>query len=262
MDLATVAGSGQGGEITADDVLAARERMAARAGEAVSHVWRVMAERMAQSWTTAPHFYLQRDVAAGELARIRRQLHEQRRIDLTYTDMIVAAAARALRDHPRINSRWENGTIASGQEFNIGIAVAVPDGLVAPVIYRADQCSIVEIATRRHDLVTRAQAGRLRPDDIRGGTFTVTNLGMYGVDAFHPILNPPQAAILGVGRVADRVVVEEGHPAVRPTMTLVLACDHRVTDGARAAQFLQTMVELLEAPSWLEALAVNARESS
>ena len=249
VDITKVVGTGPGGEVTAADVMAAK---ATGTAAPLSTIWRVMAQRLTQSWTTAPHFYLQRDVASGELARIRRQLHEQRRIDLTYTDMIIAASARVLRDHPRLNARWENGTIVSGQEINIGIAVAVDDGLVVPVLQRVDECSISEIAARRHDLVTRAQAGQLRPDDIRGGTFTITNLGMYGVDAFHPILNPPQAAILGVGRVVDRVVAEGGHPAVRPTMTLVLACDHRVADGARAAQFLDDLANLLEEPSRIQ----------
>lgn len=249
VDITTLSGTGTGGEITAADVLAKKSAVASVApAELVSTIWRVMAQRMTQSWTTAPHFYLQRDVAAVELARIRRQLHEQRRIDLTYTDMVAAAVARALRDHPRLNAHWEDGTIVPGEEINIGIAVAVQDGLVVPVIHRADQCSIVEIASRRHDLVTRAQAGRLRPEDIRGCTFTISNLGMYGVDAFHAIVNPPQAAILGVGRIIDRVVAVEGRPEVRPVLTLTLSCDHRVVDGARAAEFLATLARLIEGP--------------
>ncbi|MDW8186334.1 MAG: 2-oxo acid dehydrogenase subunit E2, partial [Anaerolineae bacterium] len=130
----------------------------------------------------------------------------------------------------------------------IGLAVATDEGLVVPVIHHADRLALEEIAARRQELVERARSGRLRPEDVQGGTFTISNLGMYGVDAFMPVVNPPQAAILAVGQITERVVPVHGQPAVQPMLTLTLACDHRAVDGARAAQFLTTLAELIEEP--------------
>jgi pyruvate dehydrogenase E2 component (dihydrolipoamide acetyltransferase) len=138
--------------------------------------------------------------------------------------------------------------IARNADVNIGLAVAVEEGLIVPVIHRADTLTLPEIVARREDVVTRGQAGKLRPGDIQGGGFTISNLGMYGVDAFHAIVNPPQAAILAVGRIADRVVAVNGQPAVQPTMMLTLSCDHRAVDGARGAQFLGALADLIEEP--------------
>ena len=135
-----------------------------------------------------------------------------------------------------------------GSEINIGLAVAVEDGLVVPVIHRSADLSVVQIAQRRSEVIARAQAGKLKPEDISGGTFTISNLGMYGVDSFNAIVNPPQAAILAVGRIVQRVVPVEDKPAVQPMMTLTLSCDHRAIDGARGAQFLQTLAEMIEEP--------------
>jgi pyruvate dehydrogenase E2 component (dihydrolipoamide acetyltransferase) len=134
------------------------------------------------------------------------------------------------------------------REINVGIATAIEEGLIVPVIHHADQLSIGEIAVQRNDLVARANENRLRPGDIAGGTFTITNLGMYGVDVFNAIVNPPQAAILAIGRIADRVVPVNDAPAVRPTMFLSLSCDHRVVDGARAAKFLDDLANSIEDP--------------
>jgi pyruvate dehydrogenase E2 component (dihydrolipoamide acetyltransferase) len=167
---------------------------------------------------------------------------------LTYTDLLVKLAALALRKHPRLNARWETDRIVLNEAINIGLAVAVEEGLLVPVIHRADHLGLGELAARRTELVSRAQAGKLSLDDLREGTFTISNLGMYGVDAFNAIVNPPQAAILATGRIADRVVPVDGQPAVQPMLTLTLSCDHRVVDGARAAQFLQTLVTFIEDP--------------
>jgi pyruvate dehydrogenase E2 component (dihydrolipoamide acetyltransferase) len=133
-------------------------------------------------------------------------------------------------------------------DVNVGLAVALDDGLVVPVLHRADTLSLAEIATRREDLVARAQGGKLRPADIQGGGFTISNLGMYGVDAFNAIVNPPQAAILAVGRIADRVIAVNGQAVVEPTMVLTLSCDHRALDGARGAQFIGALADLIEEP--------------
>ncbi len=207
-----------------------------------------MAERMTASWTTAPHFYLVREVNVSRLATWRERASKQASARITYTDLLVKLVAAALARHPAVNTSWKDGAIVRHAEINIGLAVAIDDGLIVPVIHRADTLSLTEIATRREDVVTRGQAGKLRPADIQGGVFTISNLGMYGVDAFNAIVNPPQAAILAVGRIADRVVAVNGQPAVQPTMVLTLSCDHRALDGARAAQFLGTLADLIEEP--------------
>jgi pyruvate dehydrogenase E2 component (dihydrolipoamide acetyltransferase) len=254
VDLHLVRGSGPGGAVIADDVPSA-ERAATAApaaaqpsAPAVGTVWRIMAERMTQSWTTAPHFYLMREVNVARLVTWRERVSKQTGARITYTDLILKIVAAALAQHPRANGAWKDGALVRNAEINIGLAVAVDDGLVVPVLHRVDTLSLVEIAARREDLVTRAQAGKLRPADIHGGHFTVSNLGMYGVDAFNAIVNPTQAAILAVGRIADRVVAVNGQPAVQPTLVLTLSCDHRALDGARAAQFLGALADLVEEP--------------
>ena len=241
VDLKVVRGSGPDGAVLAADLPAAAPRVAA---DGVGTVWRVMAERMTQSWTTAPHFYLVREVNASRLMAWRARVGKQ----VTYTDLLVRLVAAALAQHPRVCVSWKDGAIVQHPEINIGLAVAIEDGLVVPVIHRADTLSLAEIAARREELVTRAQSGKLRPPDITGGVFTISNLGMYGVDAFSAIVNPPQAAILAVGRIADRVVPVHGAPAVAPMMVLTLSCDHRALDGARGAQFLGALADLVEEP--------------
>ncbi|MDR7543226.1 MAG: dihydrolipoamide acetyltransferase family protein [Armatimonadota bacterium] len=245
IDLTTVGGSGPGGAVLASDL------PGAQAGLAMSTAWRLMAERTAQSWTTAPHIFLMRDVRADRLADWRAACQRRFEVEITYTDLLVRLVAAALRRHPRLCARWEGGRLLPGEGVHIGIAVAIDDGLVVPVIRDADRLTLAEITRRRSDLVTRARDHRLRPDDLAGGTFTISNLGMYAVDAFCAIINPPQAAILGVGRIAERVVPVGGRPEIRLTMTLCLACDHRVVDGARGAQFLDTLGDLIEEPAGL-----------
>jgi pyruvate dehydrogenase E2 component (dihydrolipoamide acetyltransferase) len=207
-----------------------------------------MAERMTTSWTTAPHFYLVREVNVTRLASWLDQARKQTGAHVTYTDLLIKLVAAAISRHPRVNASWKDGTIVQGSEINVGLAVAIDDGLVVPVIHRADTLHLPELAARRADVVSRAQAGKLRPADIQGGGFTISNLGMFGVDAFSAIVNPPQAAILAVGRIADRVVALHGQPVVQPTLVLTLSCDHRALDGARAAQFLGTLADLVEEP--------------
>ena len=217
-------------------------------GGGVGTVWRIMAERMTASWTSAPHFYLVREVNVTRLAAWLQTARKQTGAHVTYTDLLVKLVAATLAQHPRVNVSWKDGTLERHADINIGLAVALEDGLVVPVLHKADTLGLKEIATRREDLVTRAQSGKLRPADIQGGVFTISNLGMYGVDAFSAIVNPPQAAILAVGRITDRVVPVNGQPAVQPTMVLTLSCDHRALDGARAAQFLGALADLVEEP--------------
>jgi len=215
-------------------------------------VWRVMAEHMTASWRTVPHFYLMRDVDAGNLIKWRTHIasmvEKKNGIKPTYTDLLVKLIGVALSAHPRVNAAWANGNIQFNNAVNIGIAAAIDDGLIVPVIRHADTSSISEIATQRKDLIERAENRKLRPADISDGTFTLSNLGMYNVDAFNAIVNTPQAAILAVGRIAERVVPVDGQPAVRSMMTVSLSCDHRVVDGARAAQFLDDLANLIEEP--------------
>jgi pyruvate dehydrogenase E2 component (dihydrolipoamide acetyltransferase) len=253
VDLRVVRGSGPGGAVLAGDVAAPKAPAAAAAtasaaAQGVSNIWRIMAERMTSSWTTAPHFYLVREVNVSRLASWLQQARKQTGAHVTYTDLLVRLVAAAIDRHPAVNGAWKDGTIVRNADINIGLAVAIDDGLVVPVLHRADTLSLAELATRREDLVSRAQAGKLRPADIQGGGFTISNLGMFGVDAFNAIVNPPQAAILAVGRIADRVVALNGQPAVQPTMVLTLSCDHRALDGARGAQFLGALADLIEEP--------------
>jgi len=251
IDIATIAGSGPGGVIVAADVGSAREPALLEAPP-TSTVWRVMAERTTASWQSVPHFYLRREVDASRLATWRtaaRARPGQERV--SYTDLLVKLAAEALRRHPRVNSTWSDGAIALNGRVNIGVAVAVPDGLVVPVVHDADRLSLVETVARRVELVDAARTGNLRPDDVGGGTFTVSNLGMFGVDSFDAIVNAPQAAILAVGRTIERIVPVDGQPAVRPMMMLSVSFDHRVVDGARGAEFLDTLASLIEEPAGL-----------
>lgn len=253
VDLLTVAGSGPDGAVLVSDVENFKEVAASKISlETPGTVWRVMAERMSASWTTVPHFYLVREVDATNLIewrkRIMSTLEKRTGIKPTFTDLLIKLIGFTLRDHPRLNASWADGSIQWNKEINIGIAVAIEDGLIVPVIQNADESSIGEIAAKRSDLIERARTKKLRPVDISGGTFTLTNLGMYNVDAFDAIVNTPQAAILSVGRIADRVVPVNGQVAIRPMMIMTLSLDHRVVDGARAAQFLDNLANLIENP--------------
>ncbi len=257
IDLQSLAGSGPEDAVLAADVLGAPlvpSAFPAAQGqdEELGTVWRVMAERMTASWTTVPHFYLIREVEAGALVEMRARITPavEKRVGIkpTFTDLLVKMVASVLAEHPRVNARWAGTTIRLNPDVHVGIATAIKEGLIVPVIHQANRLSVGEIAAQRQDLVARANAGKLKPADISGGTFTLTNLGMYNVDAFNAIINTPQAAILAVGRIADRVVAVNGQPAVRSMLTLALSCDHRVVDGARAAQFLDDLARLIQEP--------------
>jgi pyruvate dehydrogenase E2 component (dihydrolipoamide acetyltransferase) len=221
---------------------------AADAPEPVSNLWRTMADRTTASWTTTPHFMLQRELNASRILSWQQAARERLGVRITITDLLVRATADALGRHPAFTRSWAGGGLTTHPAIGVGLAVALDDGLVVPVIREPDTRRLADIARRREDLIARARAGRLEPGDVQGGTFTISNLGMYGVDAFAAIINAPQAAILAVGRIADRVLPLGGLPTVQPALTLTLSCDHRVVDGARAAAFLQTLAETLEEP--------------
>jgi pyruvate dehydrogenase E2 component (dihydrolipoamide acetyltransferase) len=248
LDLENLTGSGPEGAILAADVVAAETVQPAISPLQVSMTWRRMAERVTQSWQSAPHFYLMRDVNASQLLAWRVQAKERRGINITITDLLVRLTAAALREHPRVNAAWIQGEITLNRDINIGLAVAVEEGLFVPVMQQADKLSLSQISERRQELIDLAQNGKLGLGDLQGGTFTISNLGMYGVDIFNAVLNPPQAGILAVGSITERVVPVEGQPVVQPMLMLSLTYDHRVVDGARGAQFLQTLAANIENP--------------
>jgi pyruvate dehydrogenase E2 component (dihydrolipoamide acetyltransferase) len=262
VDIASLRGSGLGGEILAADVQAGANAPAAvettatvkKSGsiEVPSSLGRIMAERTTQSWTTVPHFFVTRDIDATALNQYRErvvgEIERTHQIRVSHTDLLVALVARVLLKHPRLNASWGADGIHLHDHVNMAVAIAVDDGVVAAVIHDAHTTSLAEISLQRRDVAERARAGKLRPADIADATFTISNLGMYQVDQFSAIITPPQAAILAVGAIADRVVAVAGKPAVRPLMTLTLSCDHRVADGARAALFLSELAEALREP--------------
>lgn len=258
VDLSQVVGTGPGGVISGEDVQRAAEAQKSGAhatatapaqapaampsgAPALSSIARLMAERTTQSWTTAPHFFLVREIDASALIAAR----EKHGKAITHTDLLVAIVARSLVKHPKMNASWTGSAIQYNPNVNISIAIAVKDGVVGAVVPNADTAKLADISARRRDLAERARAGRLHPPDVTGGTFTISNLGMFGIDAFSAIITPPQAAVLAVGRIADRVVPINGLIGIRPIMTMTLSSDHRVVDGAQAAAFLNDLAEAL-----------------
>ena len=282
VDITKLRGSGPGGEILADDILKASAPASAAPAPAaatarpasappaapsgqptpvvsgrtdtgsVTSIGRIMAERTTQSWTTVPHFFVARDVDATALNATRERLipaiEQSHGVKVTHTDLIVAAVSRALRQHPRMNGSWANGSITIHGDVNVALAMAVEDAVVTAVIKNSDRISVGDIAKQRKELSERARANKLQPADITGATFTISNLGMFAVDAFTAIIVPPQAGILAVGAIGERVVASGGMIGVKPIVTLTLSSDHRVVDGVRAAQFLTDVVAALNEP--------------
>jgi pyruvate dehydrogenase E2 component (dihydrolipoamide acetyltransferase) len=263
IDISKVKGTGPGGEILASDIRDAIEAQAqpaapvpvtpaAAESEPLSSIGRLMAERTTQSWTTVPHFFVEREVDAGGLNRVRAILgpaiEQAHSVKLTHTDLLIALVARTLLKHPRLNASWIDNGIQLNSSVNISIAMAVEDGVVAPVVMNAHTAPLSEIAKLRRELTERARAGRLRMTDLTGGTFTISNLGMFQVDSFSAIITPPQAAIVAVGAIKDRVVPIEGGVGVRPTLRLTISADHRIADGAKAAAFLKDLAAAIEDP--------------
>jgi pyruvate dehydrogenase E2 component (dihydrolipoyllysine-residue acetyltransferase) len=263
VDISRLIGSGPGGEILADDILAAARGSdpgdratqpleSRREGGLTPTIGRLMAQRTTQSWTTVPHFFVTREVDAGALNEARERLlpaiERSHGVKVTHTDLLVSIAAHTLGKHPRLNATWADGGIVLQQDVNIALAIGVENAVVTAVIPHADRAAVGDIAARRRELAERAQAGRLQPADIAGATFTISNLGMFEVDAFTAIIVPPQAAILAVGAITERVVPVNGQPAVRPMMSMTLSCDHRVVDGVRAAEFMRDLANAIRSP--------------
>jgi len=260
IDITRVKGTGPDGVITTDDILAAEAApppspaaAPATAASDLPAIARLMAERTTQSWTQVPHFFLVRDLDAGALNDAREKLgpaiEASKAVKLTHTDLLIALVARVLTKHPKMNASWTGKGIQMNSSANISVAMAVKDGVVGAVIPKSDTTALADIAAQRKELTERARDNKLRPADLSGGTFTITNLGMYNIDAFSAIIVAPQAAILAVGRISDRVVAVNGQPAVRPMLTLTLSSDHRVVDGAQAAQFMNDLAEAIRNPA-------------
>jgi pyruvate dehydrogenase E2 component (dihydrolipoamide acetyltransferase) len=213
---------------------------------------RVAAARLTQSKQEAPHIYLTRAVDVTELLVLRATLNETLVAaggpKVSVNDLVVKAVATALRAHPEINVAYAGDSVRRHRRVHVGVAVAVASGLLVPVVRDADRMSVSEIATLTRDLSARARDRKLRPEEMTGSTFTVSNLGMYGIEQFTAVINPPEAAILAVGAAAEEIRPLDGAPAVRSIMRVTLSCDHRVVDGATGAGFLQTFAALLEAP--------------
>jgi pyruvate dehydrogenase E2 component (dihydrolipoyllysine-residue acetyltransferase) len=257
IDLASLKGSGPGGSVVAEDLLRSTTSQAVAPGgppkikETVqlTPMRRIVGERMTKSKQTAPHFYLTMDADMTEIMRRRNMLKEKGESPVpSINDCILSACARALRDFPSLNAAFTDHGVEIYSDINIGMAVALEEGLVVPVIRNADRLSLEELAKQSRELADKAQKKKLFPLDYEGGTFTVSNLGMFGVDSFVAIINPPQCAILAVGQVGPRVVPHGEGIAVRPMMTMSLSADHRVVDGAIAARFLREVKRHLEGP--------------
>lgn len=248
IDLSQITGTGPEGRIVEADVrryIEEKMEYKPKISEIVplTGIRKISAERVAKSVREAPHCTLCMEVNMAEASKLKD------RLGISYTDIIVKAVALALKEHKMLNSTLEGDKLKVFDEINIGIATATPQGLVVPVVKNADRKSLSEISAEIKTLAKKAREGKIEKNEVSGGTFTVTNLGMYGVEFFTPIINPPEAAILGVGKIINKPVVEGNEVKIRPMMMLSLSFDHRIVDGAPAAQFLSRIKEILENPS-------------
>ena len=258
IDLAALSGTGPEGRIVAEDVDRAATApavvsVAERTGEVervpLTSLRKTIARRMTEAWQ-APAFQISMSADMTRAVELRSRLVERAKdgVKPSYNDILIKVCAAALMRHRDVNARFADDAVELLPSADIGIAVAVPNGLIVPVLRAAEVKSIEQIAAEARELVTRTREGKLRQEDLEGGSFTISNLGMFGVEQFVAVLNPPQAAILAVGALEDRAVVENGEVAIRPMMTMTLSCDHRSLDGATASEFLRTVKDFLEEP--------------
>ncbi|MBN3583522.1 pyruvate dehydrogenase complex dihydrolipoamide acetyltransferase [Algoriphagus aestuarii] len=264
VDIRQVSGSGDGGRIIKKDVenfvpAAAAPQAAAVAGapavgqesfkeEKVSQMRKVIAKRLAESKFGAPHFYLTMEINMDKAIEARKSMNEVSPVKISFNDMVIKAAAAALRQHPKVNSSWLGDKIRYNEHIHIGMAVAVEEGLLVPVIRFADNLSLSQISTQAKTLGGKAKNKELQPKDWEGNTFTISNLGMFGIDEFTAIINPPDACILAVGGIKETVIVKDGEMKIGNIMKVTLSCDHRVVDGSVGSAFLITLKSLLEDP--------------
>jgi pyruvate dehydrogenase E2 component (dihydrolipoamide acetyltransferase) len=209
---------------------------------------KTIAKRLSESLFTAPHFYLTMSIDMDSCVAARTKLNETSKVKISFNDMVLKAVAAALKQHPKVNSSWLGDTIRYNHHINIGVAVAVEEGLLVPVVRFADTKSLSQIATEVKDFAQRAKDKKLQPADWEGSTFTISNLGMFGIDEFTAIISPPDSCILAVGGISQVPVVKNGTIVPGNVMKVTLSCDHRVVDGATGAAFLQTLKSLLEEP--------------
>lgn len=268
VELHSVQGSGPGGRITKRDIEGAAPAGGARAmpGQRrtaggpdyedvpLTQMRKTIAKRLVQSIGPIPTFYLTIEVDMTAMQRAREYVNRQLEaagIKTSINDFIIKAVAAALRRHPEVNAQWTDAAIRRFNRVHIGVAVAVEDGLITPIVRDADVAGVAEISQQVRELAGRARERKLQPDEYTGATFSISNLGMFGIDEFTAIINPPEAAILAVGRVEEKVVAEKGEAVVRPRMRMTMSCDHRVIDGATGAKFLQTLRQYLEEPAMM-----------
>lgn len=263
IDLSTIVGTGPGGRIIKRDIEKALAEQKAKTREAVSEsaasktapltrMRKIIAQRMLQSVQSKPHFFLTREVRADELVALRERLlplvEKRTGYRVSYTDILVKIVARALEEFPEINAYFLDEEIQFNEQVNIGIAVALDEGLIVPVLRDANRKSIVSIVRERNELVQKAREGKLLPEDLEDGTFTISNLGMFGVDSFTAIINPPQSAILACGAIRRKPYFDGKEIIPAYLWNLTLSCDHRIIDGATAAKFMNTLVSFIEDP--------------
>lgn len=268
IDLASVAGSGPGGRVIKRDV-----EQAAKAGPApaegapatqpaasgpeyvdvpLTQIRKTIARRLTESLGPIPHFFLTVDVDMGRVLDARKRVNrilESRGAKASINDFVVKATAMALTHHPECNAWWQGDSVRQFNHVHIGIAVAVPDGLITPVVRNAHMKGLAQIGAEIREMAGRAQEKKLKPDEYTGSTFSISNLGMFGIEEFTAVINPPEAGILAVGAVEERPVVEDGQVVTRSRMRITMSCDHRVIDGATGARFLETLKAFLEEPA-------------
>lgn len=265
LDLASVKGSGPRGRILAKDIeFAAKKGIVSFTKEAptkspgsyqesdLSQMRRVIGERLQAAKATIPHYYIHDEIAAKPIIALRAQLKELG-MKVTFNDFVIKATALALKRHPQVNAGFNSrdGKLIRFETIDISIAISIPEGLITPIIFHTDHKNLLQISREVRELAKKAKENRLKPTQYQGGSFTISNLGMYGITSFDPVINPPQAAILGVGGIKERPVIENGVVVPGHLMTLTLAADHRVIDGAEGADFLRTLKQILENPAAL-----------
>lgn len=268
VDINSVQGSGENGRIVKKDIEnyqpAAKPAASAPAASAApvavsfvqgedtetpnSQVRNIIAKRLSESKFTAPHYYLMVEINMDKAIEARKEINSLPDTKISFNDMIIKATAIALRKHPQVNSSWAGDKIIHRGNINIGVAVAIPDGLVVPVLKNTDQMTYTQISAAVKDMASRAKSKGLKANEMEGSTFSISNLGMFGIETFTSIINQPNSAILSVGAIIEKPIVKDGQIVVGNTMKLSLACDHRVVDGATGAQFLQTLRTYLESP--------------
>jgi pyruvate dehydrogenase E2 component (dihydrolipoamide acetyltransferase) len=256
VDVASIPGTGGNGRVVKKDVEGfTPSASSANLGvsesyrdENISQMRKTIARRLSESKFSAPHFYLNIDVDMDNAFATRESLKKKSDAKFSFNDLVVKASAAALKKHPEINVSWLGDKIRYYDYVNIGVAIAIPEGLVVPVVKHADKKGLTEIGAEVREFAAKAKDKKIQPSDMEGNTFTISNLGMFGIDSFTAIVNPPDACILAVGAIRDEVVVKDGNIQPGKRMKITLSCDHRVVDGAKGSAFLQTLKNHLEEP--------------